>query len=177
MVKEHIAGAAMYFAIGTAHAGAQTHVGSWSLQEAMAAPKAGVYFISSETGDPRGLAYSSVEFYCEKGNYTFNLMPPANPATQRNDLPDGIWQVQISINNQAGVALAGQSDGGMISAPVSRQQMLTLSLTKAREPIPDVLTAMIEKIDGGRIQRAINYPATRFHAAMSMLGEVCENTQ
>jgi hypothetical protein len=61
----------------------------------------------------------------------------------------------------------------MISTPVPKETISALSSIRSRSPAADVFTAMIEKVDGGGIQRTINYPATRFRAAMNILAEAC----
>jgi hypothetical protein len=152
----------------------QTRIGSWQFEEGDITPKAGTYFITSSTGNDREGSSSLIDFSCEGGDsYTLQMIPAPNPQTGRNDLPDGLWSVQVAINNGSPSALSGKSDGGMITAAVPRQILQTLTSTRRRSPSPDVLTAMIEKVDGGRVQRAINYPATRFRAALTILAEAC----
>ena len=157
----------------TSQAVAQTQIGSWKFNESSLSTRPGVYLITSSIGNSKEDSYSSVDLYCENGKYTFYLMPAANPLTGRNDLPDGAWSVQLSINNQFIAALSARSQNGMIGALVPKETVLALTSVQPRSPVPDVLTAMIEKLDGSRIQQAINYPAARFRAAMNILAEAC----
>lgn len=154
-------------------AAAQTRIGDWMLQEEALSQTPDVYSIGAHSGDPRSPSSATVGFYCDHGIYKFSLLPPAGKATGRNDLSDGSWRLTIFIDSQAGIVLSGQSSGGAISAPISREQMTALASVRPRGPVGDVLTAMIEKTDGGRIQRSINFPATRFKAAIAALADIC----
>jgi hypothetical protein len=73
----------------------QAQIGSWKFEVAAFSPSPGVYFITSSIGDSREGSYSAIDLYCDKGKYSFNLMPAPDPRTGRNELPDGIWTVQV----------------------------------------------------------------------------------
>lgn len=151
----------------------QARIGSWLFELGDITPGSEIYFITSSTGSDGDGTFSLIDFACDQDAYKFQLLPAPNRQSGRNDLPDGAWTLQLSVNNGPPAVLTGRSVGGMITAPVSKKLLQALRTAAPRTPAADVITAMIEKTDGGRIQRAANYPATRFRAAMAILEEAC----
>jgi hypothetical protein len=115
----------------TSSANAQTRIGSWKFEEAYLSRTPDIYFITASVGDPKGESYSSADFYCDKGSYTFHFLPPANPQTGRNDLPDGLWEVRIFINNDFGGGFLAKSEMGVITASVKKEIMERLAARSA----------------------------------------------
>lgn len=159
--------------VGTA--AAQTRIGSWKLEEATLSPNKDVYSIETSIGNDREGSFSAVTFSCELGYFNLTFLPAPNPKTGRNDLPDGTWLVQMFVNHQApAVRLVGNSRTGAITALVPKKDILAIASAPSRMPLPDVLTVMIFQAGGGKVQGAVDYPATRFRAAFGAAAEACQ---
>jgi hypothetical protein len=155
-----------------------SHIRAWKLDQT--SPLDGRSSVSITTKND----FSTFDFHCDRGTYTFHLLPvpqTRNRVTELSELPDGVWRIKLYINGDYRGVLSGHSQGGAITGPASTKIMTSLASAQHVNrinpagtqygPPSDQLSAVIEN-DGSNTV-SMYYRASGFQEAIQAAADAC----